>query len=100
VTALASLALGLVFGSSVSRAVSIGFYVVGCFLIVAGFFIGNRGPARAKENAAMLFLGGRNLRWATRDEHEDTLNSSAVFVALGFALIVIGALADTRYGLF
>ena len=99
-TAIVSLALGLAFGASVSRALSVGFYVAGCFLVVMGFFLGNRGPARPKGNSSMLLFGRRSIRWATREEHEDALNSSAVFVVLGFALIAIGAIADTRYRLF
>ena len=40
-TVVVSVALGLLAGSSLDRAVSLGFYGLGCFLMVAGFFIGN-----------------------------------------------------------
>ena len=60
--------------------VSVGFYLVGCFLLVGGFFLGNRGPVRPKRRAAPSLLGPRFMRWATPAEREDTLNSSAVFV--------------------
>jgi hypothetical protein len=91
----------------VRRSVSTGLYSVGCFLLVAGFFVGNRGPARARGAGdagavAGLFgigLGARRLRWATRDEQEDALAHSALFVALGIALIVLGVLADERVAL-
>jgi hypothetical protein len=97
---------GLILDTPVRRAVAIGFYLVGCFLLVAGFFVGNRGPARtgSEETTATagLFgigIGARGLRWATREEQEDALNHSAVFVAIGFALILIGVAFDTRYHL-
>ena len=48
-TLLISLAFGLLIGESVSRAVSVGFYLVGSFLTIAGFFVGNRGPVRLEE---------------------------------------------------
>jgi hypothetical protein len=104
-TALASLLLGLALGSAVDRAVSVGFYLVGSFLLVTGFFVGNRGPARLRggedEGGAMagmfgVGMGGRRLRWATPEEREEAMSNSAVFVTLGFALIVIGILADSR----
>jgi hypothetical protein len=94
-TAVVSLLLGLAFGSSVDRSVSIGFYLAGCFLLVGGFFVGNRGPVRPKgEDPAPL--GPRFMRWATPAEREETLNTSALFVAIGFALLVLGALVDSR----
>jgi hypothetical protein len=98
-TALLSLLGGLVGGSSPNRALAVGFYLVGCFLLIAGFFIGNRGPVRPKGTGPMLF-GSRIMRWATPLEREETLNESALFVALGFVLIVIGVAVDNRTGLF
>ena len=108
VTALFSLLVGLALGTSASRALSVGFYLVGCFLLVAGFFVGNRGPARFKgdetEGGAVggmfgVGIGGRRLRWATPEEREEALSNSAVFVALGFVLILIGVIADSRVAL-
>lgn len=108
VTALFSLLVGLALGTSVSRALSVGFYLVGCFLLVAGFFVGNRGPARFKgdetEGGAVggmfgVGIGGRRLRWATPEEREEALSNSAVFVALGFVLILVGVIADSRVAL-
>ena len=40
------------------------------------------------------------LRWATPAEQEETINMSAVFVAIGLTLIVLGVAADPRYKLF
>jgi len=102
VTIVLSLVFGVVAGASVSRAVSVGFYIAGCFLLVVGFFAGNRGPARLKseEEAGMFGLGTRRrLRWATADEREESINASAVYVAIGAVLIVFGVLVDTRYEL-
>jgi hypothetical protein len=104
-TALVSLLLGLALGSAVDRSVSVGLYLVGSFLLVTGFFVGNRGPARLRggehEGSAMtgmfgVGMGGRRLRWATPEEREEAMSNSAVFVTLGFALIVLGILADSR----
>ena len=95
ITFAGSVGLGLAFGASFSRAVSIGFYLVGSFLLLAGFFVGNRGPVRPKGQGPSLF-GARFMRWATPLEREESLNESAVYVALGFALILIGVLADSR----
>jgi hypothetical protein len=93
-------------GVSLSRAVSVGFYVLGSFLLLSGFFVGNRGPVRPKEESGGtatplgMILGQRDVRWATPEERVETINMSAVFVLLGFVLILIGAVADTRYRLF
>jgi len=96
VTTVISLLLGLAVGSGVHRSVSLGFYVVGSFLLVAGFFIGNRGPARFKGEEHAGFFGPRKLRWASLEERNTTLNESAILVSIGFALIVVGALVDDR----
>jgi hypothetical protein len=105
VVVVVSLPVGLLLGSSVSRSISVGFYVIGSFLLVAGFFVGNRGPVRLKGgdtevgSAVGMFgigLGGRRLRWATPEENADAMASSAVFVVIGFVLILIGVIADSR----
>jgi hypothetical protein len=44
-------------------------------------------------------LGGRAVRWATREEREEAISMSAVLVTLGFVLILIGVAADTRVSL-
>jgi len=95
VTIVISLVLGLALGASADRAISIGLDCVGAFLLVAGFFIGNRGPARLKEDGTGA-PGGRRVRWATREERVIALNDSAIFVSVGFALIVLGIAIDSR----
>ena len=47
-TAVFALLIGLALGAGVSRSISIGFYLVGSFLLILGFFAGNRGPVRVK----------------------------------------------------
>jgi hypothetical protein len=88
-TLLISLSFGLLIGESVSRALSVGFYLVGSFLTVAGFFVGNRGPVRLKKDVGVPLLGSRFVRWATPDEREESINTSAIYVVLGFALIEV-----------
>ena len=39
----------------------------------------------------------RFVRWATPDEQRESLSLSAVFIILGFVIIVLGALVDSRY---
>jgi hypothetical protein len=105
-TAAGSLLLGALLGTSLDRALSLGFYFMGCFLLVSGFFLGNRGPSRVKsETAAPSVLGfgmfgDRRLRWATAGEQGETIRSSAVFITLGVILIVIGTIVDSRHSLF
>ena len=104
-TAFASVLVGLLIGASLDRALALGFYLVGCFLLVTAFFVGNRGPARVKSETAegggmFPYFGTRHMRWATLNEQEDALNSSGVFVILGFALVIIGALIDSHHSLF
>jgi hypothetical protein len=99
ITLVCSLAFGLLAGESASRAVSVGFYLVGSFLAIAGFFVGNRGPVRLKRDVGVPLLGSRFVRWATPEEREESINTSAIYVVLGFALIFLGVLADTRYSL-
>ena len=104
-TALGSVLTGLAIGAHLDRALTLGFYLMGCFLMVAGFFVGNRGPARLKSESAgpavvpFLTFGPRRLRWATPDEQQETINNSAIFITLGVILVVIGVLLDTRHSL-
>jgi hypothetical protein len=107
VTVVLSLTLGLLAGFSVNRSLTLGFYLVGCFLLVVGFFVGNRGPARVKGEDTVgptvipiPGAGARRLRWATLSEQNETIGNSAVFISLGLILIVLGAAIDTRHSLF
>ena len=105
VIAVVSLVLGLLVGSSPERSLTLGFYLSGCFLMVLGFFAGNRGPARVKsETPGPAFfpfaIGSRRLRWATSIEQHETINNSAVFVSLGLILVLIGLFIDPQHSLF
>src|SRR5262249_20296315 len=102
-TAVVSLLLGLLFGAGVSRSVSLGFYGVGSFLLIMGFFVGNRGATRVKgegDGGLFGFARNRTIRWASGDEQSESINLSFVFVAIGVFLIVLGLLTDNRYSLF
>jgi hypothetical protein len=96
-TGVVALLVGLAFGAGVSRALSLGWYIVGSVLLISGFFVGNRGPARPEGEGWSVFSLRRWVRWATPDEQRESLSLSAVLVVLGFVLILLGVLADTRY---
>jgi uncharacterized membrane protein len=105
-TVAVSLLIGTLLGASPQRALTLGFYAVGCFLMVAGFFVGNRGPARVKSESLaspvspFAMFGARQLRWATLREQEETIHNSAFFISLGLVLVVVGLLVDSRHSLF
>jgi hypothetical protein len=95
ITAAISVVVGFAVGSDLSKTLAIGFYLAGAALLMGGFFVGNRGPVRASRDQAIPIIGARFVRWATREELEDTLNASGVYVSLGFALILLGVIADS-----
>ena len=99
-TAVVALAFGLLGGASVSRSVSVGWYVVGSILLVSGFFVGNRGAARPQGEGWFAFSTRRPVRWAKPEEQEESISLSAILVTLGFLLLALGVAADTRYNLF
>jgi hypothetical protein len=101
--AVGSIIAGLLFHSELRRAIALGFYVVGSLFIVVGFFYGVRPPVRmtGEGGATPGFLGslasaGGSARWADRDDLEASLGASAVFVAIGLVLVVIGVAVDPR----
>jgi hypothetical protein len=99
-TAVVSLLLGLALGSGIGRSLSLGWYIVGSTLLISGFFIGNRGPSRPQGEGWNPFSLQRWTRWATPDEQRETISLSAVLVILGFVIIALGVVADTRQPLF
>ena len=105
VVAAVSALFGALIGASLDRAVALGFYGLGCFLMVSGFFVGNRGPARVKSETAgstilpLPGMGNRRLRWATLDEQNETINNSAVFIVVGLILVLIGVVVDSHHSL-
>jgi hypothetical protein len=94
--------LGLAFGAGARRSLSLAWYGVGGALLIAGFLVGNRGPARPAggEGWMPFSFRSRMLRWATQDEQDESINLSAVLIVLGFVLVVLGIVADARYRLF
>jgi UPF0716 family protein affecting phage T7 exclusion len=101
-TAGIAAAFGALLGAGLSRSVSLGFYGVGAFLLIAGFFAGNRGPVRVKGEPGFGLFGmfrNRQLRWASGTEQTESLNLSFVFVVIGVLLIILGVVTDTRYKL-
>jgi hypothetical protein len=90
-----SLLIGTLAGADLSRSLALGYYLAGSVLLLGGFFVGNRGPVRAQKNQPIPLLGTRFVRWATPDELDETINTSAVYLSLGFALILVGVLADS-----
>ena len=99
VITIVSLALGALAGASVSRSLSLGFDLAGAFILLIGFFAGNRGPIRMKSETATAMFGQRLIRWASPAEREESLNLSAVLVTVGFVLLLIGLGLDPRYSL-
>src|SRR5204862_1411950 len=102
-TLVVSVLLGLLFGASLPRAIALGYYLVGSFLLLAGFFFGNRGPVRPRgdsDAAGGMVLRGRRVRWATRDEQAEAINYSALYVVLGLVLIFLGLASDNKHSLF
>lgn len=103
-TAVVSLIVGALLGAGVDRSLALGFYLAGSFMILAGFFVGNRGPARVKGDSDAVggiftFFGTRRVRWANLREQNETISNSAVFVSLGFVLILVGFAFDAKHTL-
>ena len=99
-TTVVSAGVGVIAGASLDRAVSLGFYLVGSFLLVMGFFVGNRGPVRLREKAdANPLRGQRLVRPATAEERRETIGNSALFVVLGLVLVLVGIAVDGRFRL-
>lgn len=96
-TGVCALLIGLIAGSTVARSLSVGWYIVGCVLLISGFFVGNRGPSRPQGEGWSAFSTQRWVRWATPDEQRDAISFSALLVIMGIVLIVLGAFADTRH---
>ena len=105
VTAMLSLVVGVLVGSSVLRSLAVGFYLIGALCLMLGFFFGTRPPVRQDTNAGAFgsffggFYGRGSVRFAKPEEREDAISSSAVFIALGFVLLLFGVLFDRRHPL-
>jgi hypothetical protein len=102
VVAVLSLVAGVLLGSGARRSISVGLYGVGSLFVVVGIFYGVRPPVRTTGGGGSpgifgsLAAGGGIARWADREDIEESLGLSAVFVTIGLLLIVIGAAIDPR----
>lgn len=97
-TIVVSVLLGLLFGATAQRSASLGLDLVGSFFLVIGFFVGVRGPFRLA-GGETSGAGSRFVRWAQPDERVETINLSALFVTVGFVLVLVGLAIDPRYSL-
>jgi hypothetical protein len=97
VVVAAGLVLAALGATSPNRAISLGFYGVGAFLLLGGFLFGNRGPYRADSAAGERF--GRSLRRATPDDVRETVNMAVLLSVLGFLLLALGVIIDSRFEL-
>jgi hypothetical protein len=97
-TVVVSALLGLLFGATAQRSVSLGLDLVGSFFLVIGFFVGVRGPFRLGGGDSSA-AGNRFVRWAQPDERVETINLSALLVTVGFVLVLVGLAIDPRYSL-
>jgi hypothetical protein len=96
-TAVVSLAIGGLAGSSLMRSVSVGFYSVGALLLVGCFLQGARGPLRPvwrDDRRGAGFLGPRGVRKASPLERSEAGRTSILLFAMGMALIALGAALD------
>ena len=96
-TALAAVPLGLLLDAELDRAVAVGFYLVGCVLLLGGFFSVNRGHFRVANEEGMVGLRRpRGLRVASGDEQTESFNLSGVLIAVGLVLLVLGIAVDSN----
>jgi hypothetical protein len=93
-TAVVGALFALVSGSSLGRGLSVAWYIAGSAVLLGGFFIGNRGPARPQGEGWSAFSMRRWVRWATPEEQRESISLSALLIVLGFLLIVLGVLVD------
>ena len=97
VTAAVSLLLGLGLGARANRSLAVGFYLVGCTLLLGGFFSGNRGPFRVANEEGMVGLRRpRGLRVVSGEEQAESFNMSGLLVLTGVVLLALGAAIDSN----
>lgn len=94
---LGGLLLAAAGAASANRAISLGFYGIGAFLALGGFLFGNRGPYRAEGAAGDRF--GRSLRRATPEDVRESVNMAVLLSVLGFILLALGVIIDSRFEL-
>jgi hypothetical protein len=102
VTVVASLLLGLLAGSSLERALAVGFYVAGAVLLVGCFVVGARGPLRgvSREGDTSGLIGARRVRRASDDERSESTRTALLLFAFGLSLVIVGSLIDPARSTF
>jgi len=101
ITVLLSLLFGALAHAPVQRSIAIGFYLIGCLMLIFGFFVGNRGPLRHdRGDDDKPSILPRAVRKATPEERRESINVSFLFVVLGIGLILLGAVSDSAHKLF
>jgi hypothetical protein len=104
VVAVLSAAVGALLGADLQRSVSVGYYCVGSFFLVAGFFMGIRGPVRLRGEPGDEGPWGlgrkKGVRWASADEHQENTASAGLFIFLGLVIVALAVVIDDRYQLF
>jgi hypothetical protein len=107
VVGLPAALIGLALGASLTRWVSVAYYVVGALLVVLGFFAGTRGPLRprgsddASDPVTGLFgvgIATRGARVATEGERKDSIATAGMFLTVGTWLILLGVVVDSSAG--
>lgn len=101
-TLVVSLLLGLAAGSRLARAISVGFYSIGCVLLLGTLLLGARGPLRPvwhDEHRRAGFLSPRGVRKATPDERKESSRTAILLFGLGLGFIVLGAVIDPNHKL-
>jgi hypothetical protein len=105
VTVAGSMVLALAGGVAVQRALALGFYLAGSFLLLAGFFVGNRGRARVETMPSRRgggigpAIGARRVRAATKEEQSETVGTSAIFISLGLVMLIGAVAIDSQHDL-
>lgn len=98
VACLGGLLLGLLLHLGIRRGIAIGFYLTGAALAGLGFLLASRPPVRTRATGGFgVHWSAGGVRWATREEHEQAINLPAVLIAVGVALVLIGASVDVQH---
>lgn len=100
VTAGIAVALGALAGASLARSMSLGFYLVGSFLLVGGFLVGNSRPLRTSGHDRGLFRDRGEIRRTTAEERREAIGASATYIVIGVLVIMLGIATDARVTLF
>jgi hypothetical protein len=100
VTAGVAVALGALAGASLPRSISLGFYMVGSFLLVGGFLVGHPRPLRTAGHDRGFFRDRGEIRRTTAEERREAIGASATYIVVGILEIVLGIATDSRVALF